>query len=520
EQANFEKSRFLANMSHEIRTPLNSIHGMSEILKDTKMTKDQKEIVETIIDSSKILVRILNDILDISKIESGKISVENSNFNIISTIKTLTNPFEMKYKDSDIDFILELIPENIECDYSGDSLKLAQILNNLLSNAAKFTKKGYIKLTVKMISDSESVSRFEFSVSDTGVGIDKKDLNKIFDRFTQADISTTRKYGGTGLGLTISKKLVEILGGELKVESGKGTGSRFFFRLDIKKAKINDNLNRGDNTESEKVRTCLKNIKILVAEDNIFNQKYISTLLSKKDIDFKIVENGREVLEELENDRYDIILMDGQMPVMDGIETSKTIRKSRSGYSQIPIIALTASALIDDRRKFLDAGMNDFISKPVEQSALFRTVGKYCFKDEKILTVKEPGDRDHLSKKDNSGEWIILDIDDYNSKKKIFGEISFADILSLFEKELPLKIARIEDSLRKNDKRSLKFEAHSLKGVSLNFKAQKFNDLCSKLDRYAQSGDTELSKKIFRDLKALSTEYRKEITEYIQSIKK
>ncbi len=515
EQASYEKSRFLANMSHEIRTPMNAIHGMTDLLSETELSKDQKELADTIKASSDILVRILNDILDISKIESGNITVEKTEFDLNKLIRSVSASYEIKLRNEGVEFKHDYDPKAIEGYFISDSLKLSQILNNLMGNACKFTHEGSVTLSVKITDETQDGTVILFSVKDTGIGIDEDKIGTIFERFSQADVSTTRRYGGTGLGLTISKKLVELLGGDLKVESSPGKGSRFYFTLNLQRADKTKHNENSMNDFNGSIKD-IEKLNILVAEDNIFNQKYISALLKKKNISFKIVENGREALDELAKNSYDLILMDGQMPVMDGISAAKAIRKTDSDYFDIPIIALTASALLDDRKKFMDAGMNDFIPKPVDQKELMQKISKYCTVSVRNSDLDEYEENNNKNIKTDDNKWQVISIDDFRKKQKSFGRESFSEILGLFAKELPRKISKIESAILKNDHESLKFEAHGLKGVSLNFEAREFNRLCIKLDEHAQSNSFAQAKLYFEKLKISAEKYYEEIIQFIE----
>ena len=352
------KSEFLANMSHEIRTPLNAILGFIKVMKEEDNGKFHKYL--NIIDSSsQTLLTIINDILDLSKIEAGKMTIEYINFHT-DELYNIIELFEEKAKEKNIDFKINFI--NIPEYLYSDIHRIKQVISNLLSNAIKFTPENKkIQVSIEYKNNNLYVE-----VKDEGIGIPEEKIKTIFDAFSQADNSTTRQFGGTGLGLTISHKLIKMLGGELNVESKLNKGSRFYFEIPIKIGKeIKEKIETSNNID--------KNIKLLIAEDNEANQMFMKVILNKMQIDYDIVYNGKEVVEIAKNENYNIILMDINMPIMNGIDATKEIRK----FSNIPIIALTASALDGDKEKFLEVGMNDYLSKPLDIQKLKKIIEKY-----------------------------------------------------------------------------------------------------------------------------------------------
>ncbi len=353
------KTEFLANMSHEIRTPLNAILGFIKIMKEEDDGKFIKYL--NIIDSSsQTLLVIINDILDLSKIESGKMIIEKVDFESEELYNTI-ELFEEKANEKNIDYKVKFV--NIPEYLYSDIHRLKQIISNLISNAIKFTPENK-KIEVLLEYRNK---KLYVEVKDEGIGIPKDRLDIIFKPFSQADNSTTRKYGGTGLGLTISHKLVEMLGGELKVDSEVGKGSKFYFEIPIKKGKKTE-------TKIEENHNIKKDLQLLIVEDNLANQMFMKVILNKMNIKFDIANNGKEAIEKYQNNKYDLILMDVNMPVMNGIEATKEIRKIDEN---IPIIALTASALEGDREKFIKAGMNDYLSKPLDIEKLKVILEKY-----------------------------------------------------------------------------------------------------------------------------------------------
>lgn len=369
EEALKVRSQFLANMSHEIRTPINGIMGLTKLLQKTSLAGKQAEYLNAIDTSSNMLLLIINDILDISKIEAGKMIIEQHDFKLHDLIYSIIDVFEIRAKEKKIDLKCNL-DDDLPKIIIGDPLRLNQILYNLLGNAIKFTSKGVVTLTVKVNPDNTNdfESSLLFQVSDTGIGIPKEKHQQIFSEFTQANGNTTRVFGGTGLGLSIVKSLTTLQGGTLGVESEEDKGATFWVALVYENGSIK---NLQDQPLS-KNNFDIDGIRILLVEDNPVNQLVACDLLNEEGANVRIVENGKLALEAYRNDDFDIILMDMQMPVMDGYEAIKLIRSDfPNSKKSIPIIALTAHAVEGEQKKCLYAGANDYITKPFQPNELF-----------------------------------------------------------------------------------------------------------------------------------------------------
>jgi len=374
EKAQKAEQQFLANMSHEIRTPLNAVIGMSHLLYDTNPTAEQIEYLDNLKSSAKLLHSLISDILDFTKIESGNIEIQSKPFNLVDTIRDIQKTFELKLDGQPIE-IKSNIDERIENLVIGDELLFHQIFFNLLGNAEKFTKVGSILIDVKMLTKLNDNISIQFKIKDTGIGIESDKLKHIFENFKQAANKQHLTNRSTGLGLSITRQLIELQGGSIEVESELGKGSCFSFVLSYIYSDVKNKDNKKAPMLDSKVR--FPDLKLLIAEDNSMNRKYIRRVFQKWDISFEMAVNGAEAVEMAKAEKYDLIFMDLQMPIMGGVEATSEIRNHPNLNQHTVIVALTASALSEHRNQALNAGMNDFVTKPFTPEQLLKVLSKY-----------------------------------------------------------------------------------------------------------------------------------------------
>lgn len=376
EAATKTKEQFLSTMSHEIRTPLNAIIGMTHLIKNEKLEGEMAENVEILEFSAQNLLALINSVLDISKMEAGKMAFEQAEFDLPILIQNTIDIFKARAEEKGI-FLRSNIDKNIPKSLIGDSTRLSQILNNLIGNAVKFTDEGTITITVRLLHHKTERVELLFAVSDTGIGIASEKINTIFEDFSQAEEDTSRKYGGTGLGLAITKQLVELQGGTINVMSTMMVGSTFSFQLGFKIGKVKSiTANLPDATNIKN----LKGVHVLIVEDNKVNQILVKKFLNNWGANHQIAENGQIAVDLFKKNNFDVVLMDLQMPIMDGYESARQMRLLEQDSNKFtPIIALTASTLLNERERIVQVGMNDFLSKPFNPNELYQKIAQHSY---------------------------------------------------------------------------------------------------------------------------------------------
>ncbi len=491
EQAQAAEQQFLANMSHEIRTPMNAVIGMTHLLYETNPTEAQKEYLDSLRFSADSLMGIITNILDLSKIEANEIEFEQRTFNLLELLKSLQQTFQFKVREKPISVVLDMDPK-IENHLVGDSVRLNQILTNLLGNASKFTHQGTIGVKAKLVAATGGQYIIQFQVHDSGIGIDSDHIDKIFENFKQADVKITRKFGGTGLGLTIVKQLVELQGGTIDVESSKENGSVFNVVIPFKNSGIPQSEVSIKEDSEQEINDILKTINLLVVEDNLMNQKLISKILELWDCPFEIAPSGFIALEKTQQTKYDIILMDIHMPEIDGCETTEKIRANENNLNQsTPIIALTAAALLDEKNRAFDSGMNDFLTKPFSPKQLKKRLAKW-------LNIETTPSESHVYTLLSKDEIINIDFSYLLEMSK--GDESFVkDMIEIFLNEIPSAMNFLTEKLEEKNWEKIANITHRIKTnyMMVGMKVQQENALAiEKMIKSNEFKEKEISTRI------------------------
>ena len=473
ESAVKSKQQFLSNMSHEIRTPMNAIIGFTKVLLKSELTVKQKEYLQAIKTSGDALIVLINDILDLAKVDAGKMTFEQTPFKMKASIAAMLHLFETKIMEKNLGLVKEY-DSKIPTVLLGDPVRLHQIILNLVSNAVKFTNEGKITISVNLLSEDDEKATIEFAVTDTGIGIESAKIGTIFQNFQQATSGTSRLFGGTGLGLAIVKQLVEAQNGVITVKSEPNKGSTFSFSLTFLKT----NANAEPESEMVELEAELRNIRVLVAEDIPLNQLLMKTLLDDFEFECDIAANGKIAVEKLAKNSYDIVLMDLQMPEMNGFEATEFIRNNL--HSNIPIIALTADVTTVDLTRCTEVGMNDYIAKPVDERLLYSKI---------IQSVKKAYHNKKGNFKENEQVSTIkcTNLKYLNNRTKSNPKLMM-EMIALYLEQTPTLVSSMKKSMRNKDWETLHQAVHkmipsfSIMGISVDFE-----DMAKKVQEYAST---------------------------------